>query len=288
MNVVLLAVSTFFYVNAPVVELREKPLQESEVVSSAYYSERVNVVETLGDWLKVQTVVDSYEGWIPKNIVFLSQNELFKDQKQQVAKIARLSCLVYDRKDIAFGPALRLPFECSVLVQDASDKRWITVRTLDGKDRYIQRGDLSFDSKALSMQELIALADQFLGLPYTWGGRSSLGYDCSGFVQMLFRQMNIALPRDSKDQLNFTGFATTTKEELKPGDLIFWGLAEDRIRHVGLYIGNDEFIHASARENMPWIRKSRLSDLEWNGQGLADAGYKYRTFRTLCTNLSSK
>ena len=100
---------------------------------------------------------------------------------------------------------------------------------------------------------------------------------------MLYRQMHIYLPRDSKDQLKFEGFEAAARDALKPGDLIFWGLAEDKIRHVGMYLGNGEFIHASARENKPYLRISKLNDLEWNGTGSGKAGYAYRAFRTLKT-----
>lgn len=281
MSAVVLARLTFFYVNEPVVEMREKPTVQSEVVSAAYYSEKVGVLETLGEWLHVQTAVDGYQGWVPKRVVHQTDAELFKTPDVQVAKVTRVSALLYDKKDTAYGPILHLPFESQLEVQDATDKRWIKVRTVDGKDGYIQRGCVSFDAKVYTMQEIPALADQFLGLPYTWGGRSGFGYDCSGFVQMLYRQMNILLPRDSKDQINYSGFTATTREALKPGDLIFWGPAQDKIRHVGMYLGNDEFIHATTSEGMPWLHKSRLSDTEWRGESREGVTYSYRAFRTL-------
>lgn len=275
MSSLVLARLAFFYVNEPVCEMREKPTVQSEVVSGAYYSERLHVLETLGDWLHVQTAVDGYKGWVPKRVVHQSGVELHKNPDVQIAKVKCVSALLYDKKDTAYGPVLHLPFESRLEVQEIVDSRWIAVRQIDGKVGYIQRGCISIDDKAYTMQEIVALADQFLGLPYTWGGRSGFGYDCSGFVQMLYRQMHILLPRDSKDQINYSGFTATTREALKPGDLIFFGPAQDKIRHVGLYVGNDEFIHATTSEQMPWIHKSRLSQPEWNGES------SYRAFRTL-------
>lgn len=260
-------------INSPVVDMRQQPLEDSEVVSQAYYSEQVQPLEEVGEWLKVQTVVDGYPGWIPKKVVYP-----YSSTTEQVAKVVAVSAHLYHVKDTVYGPKVTLPFESQLEVIDASEPRWITVKTVDGNMLFIQRGDLSFDTdKTLTMDEMLTLSERFLERPYTWGGRSSFGYDCSGFTQMLYRQMKIMLPRDSKDQMNYEGFTEVSLEALQPGDLIFWGLAEDKIRHVGLYLGNDTFIHATVGDNRPTIHKSTLSASEWNGSGR----YQWRTFRTL-------
>jgi Cell wall-associated hydrolases (invasion-associated proteins) len=67
------------------------------------------------------------------------------------------------------------------------------------------------------------LSKRFLELPYTWGGRSSFGYDCSGFVQMLYRQMGIFIPRDAIDQMHWEKFTPIPIEEAQLGDLYFLG-----------------------------------------------------------------
>ena len=263
-------------IHEPVVAMRQAPSVEAVVVSTANYSEEVRIVEEQEQWIKIQTTVDSYEGWIPKKAII----QLF-ERPEQVVSVIRPSAHLYHVKDTEFGPRLTLPFESLLELVDASDDRWVTVRTIDGNLGYIQKGDVSLTpTKALTKDEMIALSEQFLGLPYTWGGRSSFGYDCSGFVQMLYRQMQIYLPRDSKDQATWQGFKSVSQEELRPGDLIYWGLAEDKIRHAGLYLGSGEFIHASPRENKPYLRKSKLTDAEWNGTGTGKFPYAFRTFRT--------
>ncbi|MCP5492677.1 MAG: C40 family peptidase [Chlamydiales bacterium] len=92
-------------------------------------------------------------------------------------------------------------------------------------------------------------SQKFLGLLYIWGGRSSFGYDCSGFVQMLYSQIGIKLQRDAKQQILDSRLQSIKIDELKLGDLIFFGKSDQRIMHVGMYIGNEQFIHATAREN---------------------------------------
>jgi cell wall-associated NlpC family hydrolase len=94
---------------------------------------------------------------------------------------------------------------------------------------------------------------------------------------MLYRQMGVFLPRDSKDQVKSSLFVETSLSLLKAGDLIFFGLEQGKIRHVGMYLGDDQFIHSTVAENQPYIRISQLSSPEWSGGGR----FKYRTFRTL-------
>ncbi len=264
-------------INEPVVAMREKETQNSPVVSQALYSEQVHILEESETWAKIQTAVDGYIGWVPKSAV--TKNVAFIENQ---AKVVRLAAHLYHIKDTEYGPILTLPYGSLLEVIDSEDFRWLEIKTIDGKKGFIQKGDVTLkQSVALSMEEMLAKSHQFLGLPYTWGGRSSFGYDCSGFIQMLFREMHIYLPRESKDQYIDERFEHTSYEALKPGDLIFWGLSEDKIRHVGLYLGDDSFIHASARENKPYLRISKLQDLEWNGSGQGKAAYAYRAFKTL-------
>ncbi len=253
-------------VNAPVVDLRETAAPNSEIVSQVYYSEEVDLVEESGDYQKIRNVVDAYEGWILKGNLAEKKDK----GKGNIVTVNRLSAHVYDQKDTIYGPILTLPFESRLEVIEEVDGpkgRWIRVALVDGKEAFIQRGDVKFDSKRLSKEEMCELAKFFLNLPYTWGGRSSFGYDCSGYVQMLYRQMGIAIPRDSRTQIKWEGFKEVPIEELKAGDLVFFGLAPDKIRHVGLCLGDGNFIHSTVAENKPWLRISNVNESEWNGSG---------------------
>jgi cell wall-associated NlpC family hydrolase len=82
---------------------------------------------------------------------------------------------------------------------------------------------------------------------YLWGGTVGPNYDCSGLIQAAFSSFNIWLPRDSYQQADFT--ETITKEELLPGDLIFFATTKKRINHVALYLGNGEYIHSSGKDH---------------------------------------
>src|SRR5882672_11148462 len=105
---ILTCILLFSYITVSHVEMREKPLVDSEVVSEAYFSEPINVVEESGEWAKITTAVDKYQGWVKKGVYCSRQDEY---PKGTIAKVTRLVAHVYDREDISYGPMVNLPFE---------------------------------------------------------------------------------------------------------------------------------------------------------------------------------
>ncbi|WP_434510440.1 NlpC/P60 family protein [Desulfitobacterium sp. AusDCA] len=97
---------------------------------------------------------------------------------------------------------------------------------------------------------VIATAEKYLGVPYLWGGKSpTTGFDCSGFVQYVFAQNGISLPRISTDQ--YKAGVPVALNQLEPGDLIFFSIAKNgTVDHVGIYIGNNQFINASSSKGV--------------------------------------
>ncbi len=107
--------------------------------------------------------------------------------------------------------------------------------------------DTSSNSAASAAGDVIATARHYLGVRYVFGGTNpSVGLDCSGLVQLVFRQLGIALPRTAQQQYNAT--SRLTREQLQPGDLVFFARTyadpNDWITHVGIYIGNGQQINA--------------------------------------------
>lgn len=82
---------------------------------------------------------------------------------------------------------------------------------------------------------------------------------------MLYQKINVHLERDARLQMRDARFQTVSRDQLEPGDLIFFGKSEREITHVGMYLGEDRFIHATTAECQPWIRISHLTDDEWSG-----------------------
>ena len=105
---------------------------------------------------------------------------------------------------------------------------------------------------------IIATAKKYIGVPYVWGGSTPSGFDCSGFVQYVFNAHGISLPRVSKEQY---GVGTkVSKSSLKAGDLVFFNTEGNGVSHLGIYIGNNQFIHASTSKG---VTITSLSNTYW-------------------------
>lgn len=259
-----------FVVNAPAVNMFSKPSRDEEVVSQALYGRTVDELEERGEWLKIRTPEDAYEGWVQKaNLVPLNSGKSYASGGSLV-EIRSLRANLYREPDVTkHEPLIVLPFEArlEVLQYKENDARWVQVRLPDGRAAWVQRGDIAVlpatvsatDPVAkLSIDEMVVFSRQFLGLPYTWGGRSSLGYDCSGFVQMLMHERGYSLPRDANVQARWEGFAPVDVNSLKAGDVLYFG-HNGKITHTGMFIGNGEFIHATTHEH-PVIQISKLDE----------------------------
>lgn len=107
-------------------------------------------------------------------------------------------------------------------------------------DRFSGSGNISL------VRRLVSSAMSFLGVPYVFGGVSPSGFDCSGFIQYVFASAGIVLPRLADEQY----FATARVERLRVGDLVFFETYCPGVSHVGMYLGNNEFIHASSNHGI--------------------------------------
>jgi len=257
----------WLYVNEPIVNMRELPSKDSKVVSQVVFGEEIALEKSVGEWAYIRSS-DTYTGWI-------LQSSYVELETPYISNIStsRLSSHLYAIEDTEFGPIKTLAYQTRLQAIGEGD-RWIELLLPDQTKAYIQKGDVSPEAKLYTKQDLCVFSQKFLGLPYTWGGRSSFGYDCSGFIQMLYQQISVHLPRDARQQILDPRFKEISVDHLKPGDLLFFGKCSEKIQHVGLYLGDQKFIHATSRENLPWIRISKLTDFEWSGH--SDAYYPHR------------
>jgi cell wall-associated NlpC family hydrolase len=112
------------------------------------------------------------------------------------------------------------------------------------------------DAPSSRMSALFSDVRQYFGIRYRFGGTTPAGFDCSGFVQFMFSKVfNMQLPRSSKE-MSALGIKVG-RSELKPGDLVFFRNGRNRINHVGIFIGNNTFIHSSLSRG---ITRTSLSE----------------------------
>lgn len=133
----------------------------------------------------------------------------------------------------------------------------ITLDELIGAERpsKAHRGVPDLSSRA---RAVVDAAHGWLGVRYRYGGEGRDGIDCSALIMNVYREaLGVKLPRTSRSQRDYT--TTISRRDLQPGDLVFFSTVKNRsgISHVGLYIGNDRFIHASSSRG---VVVSRLSD----------------------------
>ncbi|MET0068526.1 MAG: C40 family peptidase [Candidatus Thiodiazotropha sp.] len=105
----------------------------------------------------------------------------------------------------------------------------------------------------------VAIAENLRGRPYLYGGVTPAGFDCSGLVHYAYLKAGVSIPRTTRDQYRIS--RRLPMEQAKPGDLLFFRIDSRKLSHVGLYTGDDRFIHASTKQNR--VAVSSLNDPYW-------------------------
>ena len=250
----------------PVADIYSAPSEKADVVSQAIYGSNVQLLVARGEWSRIETPEDHYKGWTRSRYLRIVQNGAGYAASGRTVQVNSLFANIYHEADVTkHKPVLTVPFESRLeVVADGtgSSEGWLQIRLPDLKSAWIQEGDVVSDPKPLTIDESIVLAKRFLGLPYLWGGRSSFGFDCSGFTQMLVRARGFRMPRDANQQAAWKGGSAIDRKDLEPGDLLFFGSSPKKITHTGMYIGGEQFIQAATSE-YPVVQISHIDDQPW-------------------------
>ena len=248
----------------PVINMYSAATLDADVVSQAIYATTVNVLEEKDSWARIRTP-DDYTGWVESAALVTLASPTPYASGKNVVRVRSLFAHIYRETSVTkHAPILTVPFETRLELDPSAEvaEGWFAVRLPDGRTGFVQNGDVAAPGQPLSIEQTIALARRFLGVPYTWGGTSSFGYDCSGFMQMLMRQRGYGMPRDAGPQARWTGLAAIEKTDLQPGDLLYFGSSQERITHTGMYIGEGQFINATTYDT-PMVRIDNLNEPRW-------------------------
>jgi hypothetical protein len=257
----------------PVANMYSNPTEKADVVSQAIYGTNVKLLLARGEWSRIETP-DHYRGWTPSRFLRIILTGNGYATSGLTVQVQSLFANVYSEPDVTkHKPMVTIPFEAKLeVVPDdpkvgANTKKenhegWLHVRLAGQTLAWIQAGDVTADPKPLTIPESIELAKRFLGIPYLWGGRSSYGFDCSGFTQMLVRVRGLNMPRDADKQAAWSGVVHVERKDLQAGDLLFFGESAKAINHTGMYIGDGQFIQAVTNDH-PVVQISRLNDEPW-------------------------
>jgi hypothetical protein len=205
---------------------------KSEQINQLLFGESYTILEKTADWYKISAAYDSYEGWIHRKhhtLIDEKEFELLSNEKT-VCSLETFGTLA----DASGNFFSNIPLGSSLPFFNATKLR------LNGNEFHYS-GKISEQNFANCSR----YAKMYLNTPYLWGGRTPMGIDCSGFVQMTFKLCGIKLNRDSKDQA-LQGITIDKLSDAKEGDLVFFG-NETKINHVGMLSDNSTVIHASGK-----------------------------------------
>jgi cell wall-associated NlpC family hydrolase len=206
--------------------VRNGPSHDATMLTEALMGERVTVYETDEEgWAWGQLANDGYVGWLPSAA-------LLTPGPAPTHKVVVLRTLMFPGPSIKLPPTEALPLGAQIAVVREQDSFAVT-----STGGYVPKRHLVPTSEKEA--DFVTVAERFLGAPYLWGGKTGLGLDCSGLVQVALTACGIACPRDSDMQEGALG-KSVSLAGLQHGDLIFWK------GHVAIARGRNSIFHANA------------------------------------------
>ncbi|WP_425638866.1 NlpC/P60 family protein [Algoriphagus yeomjeoni] len=241
-------------VTISVANIRSNPKHSAELATQALMGTPLNVLKEDDGWFLVQTP-DGYLSWVDRaGIHLMSEAELEQWFKEPKIVYTSLYGHVWDSprqenmiSDVVAG---------DILTFEGENHSYAEVSLPDGRLGYIPFAETMIwedwiASRNTSPEALITTAKQMMGTPYLWGGTSIKGVDCSGFTKTIYYLNGQIIPRDASQQINEGELVDADKDwdRLQVGDLLFFGVKgtpekKERVVHVGMWIGNGEFIHS--------------------------------------------
>ncbi|NLO99655.1 MAG: C40 family peptidase [Clostridiaceae bacterium] len=201
------------HVNANKLNVREEPTSQSKLVTSITRGDKVTYFETVGEWARIITWTDRKGYVLAKYLV---------DSADKVEKV------------VVQAPK----------PQETKQPEEIVVASRGTEENPQEEASVSPEAEKLA-DEIVDYAKTWLGVPYRWAGNSKNGTDCSGLTYHVFKHFGIDVPRSSRA---YSGIGTkVSRSEIKKGDILMWDTDRNgTIGHVGIYIGDGMFIHASS------------------------------------------
>lgn len=244
------------------VNFRAAASTDSAVLATLQKDAKVTLISITGDWCKV--TVGEQTGYVSADYVAVDGVSV-ADSRGTVTG----DCVNVRSQPNTSSSVVTKVYAGDTVELVALKDGWYSVKCGDVSG-YIKADYVSPYTKAASSSigsQVVALAKKYLGTPYVYGGASASGFDCSGFTMFIFKQFGYSLPHSATSQWNAVS-TSVARSDLQPGDLVMFcdpsRSAGKACSHVGIYIGDGQFIHASSGSSGKYVRVSSLSEGYYN------------------------
>ncbi|MGL5635938.1 MAG: NlpC/P60 family protein [Bacteroidales bacterium] len=220
----------------PLIPLRAAADEGAEQLTQILFGELFYIIEKMDRWVCIRNVADNYEGWVDKKMITpIDQLEFTRLLQAPLSFITEPLA-----KAQSAGENMYLPMGAFIRDYDRTSE---TFKVADSVYS-VPRAVVEQTPTEKSVTGLMHIAKRLLNAPYQWGGKTILGIDCSGLTQIAYRMEGINIPRDARQQIQH-GLAIHSLGDAKTGDLIFFATADDKVKHVGIYVEPFKILHAS-------------------------------------------
>lgn len=272
-----LTTTPFALATLSVSNLRAVPDHASELVSQVMMGTPLKVLEYRDKFYQVQTP-EGYLGWLDaKGLELCTEPEMEAWKRSPRYFYNRISGFALSAPNLVADTDIDTVIDTDtdtdidididivtdivlgdLFVSDGEVNGFIKIMLPDGRIGFVRKEEcLSFDewiSLTPDVKAIIAFAKKMMGSPYLWGGASSKAADCSGFTKLMYFTQGIILARDASQQVKYGEPVDIIRlENLERGDLLFFGNSAERPGHVGIHLGNGDFIHSSGRVHISSI-----------------------------------